>query len=431
MKQKQTNLLAIFDSHTPYLAFRLNALHREIEARGLSDRLHLEIVLIGAEEKSYGWEGEGLQSFYDAKLHVLSDQFRGLGMRSFLHRSVPGCLWRLFKRLIRLRPKVTFVGGYDRPESILTTLLTRLWGGKTGVWNDSKFNDAESYGKSIWIELIKSLMVARYAFYLCPGHDSVEYHRFLGGRKKLALSDSWDVVDNEGIGKAAGDNAHDSEIRETLGLKEEARFFFMPVRFIAKKNVNRVLTAYAAYHKRQGEASLPLVICGKGPLEDAIRRQVDDLQIGAHVNLVPWLAYERVPRACRLSQALILASTHDQWGMIVNEALAAGAPVLVSNRCGAHEVVRNHINGFTFDPYDVEHISALLAIMTQDQPLIDRLRENAAASVESFSIDQWLGNHFAVLEHYGILVPAPNDQSSTSTTDPVAGSNTPDRQPAP
>ena len=398
---KPKRLLAIFDSHTPYLAFRLNAWQEAMEARGLAEQFPLEVVLIGAEEASYGWKGEGLQKLYKMPITVLSNRFRGLGMRSFLHPSVPGCLWRLFKLLIKQRPKIAFVGGYDRPESMMTTMLGRLWRCKTGVWNDSKFNDAESFGKSIWLELIKSLMVARYHFYLVPGRDSADYHRFLGGRKKLVLTEAWDVVDNESIARQAGDASLDAAIAEALQIN--GGYFLMPVRFVEKKNSMRVIEAYAQYHKRFGDRAIPLVICGKGPQEDAMREAIAKHELGDHVKIVPWLAYEQVPRASRRARAVLLASTHDQWGMIVNEALAAGAPVIVSNRCGAHEVVRNHVNGFTFDPFDAEHLGRLFDVMTENDALVSQMREAAAESVSDFSIQQWIDRHFQVLEHYGLL----------------------------
>jgi glycosyltransferase involved in cell wall biosynthesis len=45
------------------------------------------------------------------------------------------------------------------------------------------------------------------------------------------------------------------------------------------------------------------------------------------------------------------ASTTEQWGLVVNEAMAAGLPVLVSDRCGcAPDLVEVGVNGFTFDP---------------------------------------------------------------------------------
>ena len=165
----------------------------------------------------------------------------------------------------------------------------------------------------------------------------------------------------------------------------------------------RVIEAYAQYHERFKNKAIPLVICGKGLQEEEMRAMIAKHSLTESIRIVPWLAYEQVPRASRLSRAVLLASTHDQWGMIVNEALAAGAPVLVSNRCGAHELVRNHVNGFTFDPFDAEHLGRLFGVLTDDEALLESMRQAAAPSMKDFSIDQWIENHFAVLEHYNVL----------------------------
>jgi glycosyltransferase involved in cell wall biosynthesis len=51
----------------------------------------------------------------------------------------------------------------------------------------------------------------------------------------------------------------------------------------------------------------------------------------------------------------------EQWGLVVNEAMASGLPVLVSNRCGcARDLVKSGVNGFTFDPFNVEQLSELM-----------------------------------------------------------------------
>jgi glycosyltransferase involved in cell wall biosynthesis len=65
------------------------------------------------------------------------------------------------------------------------------------------------------------------------------------------------------------------------------------------------------------------------------------------------------------------ASTTEQWGLVVNEAMAAGLPVLVSDRCGcAPDLVEVGVNGFTFDPCGVEELAGLMqrvAAMTDGQ----------------------------------------------------------------
>ena len=69
-----------------------------------------------------------------------------------------------------------------------------------------------------------------------------------------------------------------------------------------------------------------------------------------------------------MASAFVHASTTEQWGLVVNEAMAAGLPVLVSNRCGcAPDLVRDGVNGFTFDPYDVDRLADLMLKVSSDQ----------------------------------------------------------------
>jgi glycosyltransferase involved in cell wall biosynthesis len=71
--------------------------------------------------------------------------------------------------------------------------------------------------------------------------------------------------------------------------------------------------------------------------------------------------YPDLPVYYGIANAFIHASTTEQWGLVVNEAMASGLPVLVSNRCGcATDLVQEGVNGFTFDPCDVEQLAQLM-----------------------------------------------------------------------
>jgi glycosyltransferase involved in cell wall biosynthesis len=66
-------------------------------------------------------------------------------------------------------------------------------------------------------------------------------------------------------------------------------------------------------------------------------------------------------------------------GLVVNEATANGLPVLVSNRCGcAMDLVKDGVNGFTFDPYNVEEMAQAMFQLSACQP--SRLSEMGDAS---------------------------------------------------
>jgi len=71
--------------------------------------------------------------------------------------------------------------------------------------------------------------------------------------------------------------------------------------------------------------------------------------------------YDELPAWYGLAGAFVHASTTEQWGLVVNEAMASGLPVLVSERCGcAPDLVKDGVNGFIFDPYDVERLARLM-----------------------------------------------------------------------
>src|SRR5207249_961362 len=72
--------------------------------------------------------------------------------------------------------------------------------------------------------------------------------------------------------------------------------------------------------------------------------------------------YDELPVYYGLARAFVHASTTEQWGLVVNEAVASGLPVIVSNRCGCvPELVQD--NGFTFDPANESELAEWLLQM--------------------------------------------------------------------
>ncbi len=401
---KPRNVVICFDTHTPYLAFRVSRLAAELRRKGLDDRVRLHVVLIAGKESTYGWDGEAFEAQYGGvPVSVLSSTFRGLGLRGYFKVSTAKTCLRFFFKLLKLRPKVVLVGGYDRPESMLAAFSAWLFRWRVGVMHDSRFNDAESYSKSVVLERLKSYVVRRYHFFMCSGQECVDYSRFLAGRKKPAYFGGWNVVDNAGIAAAAADGSGDASIYQHFGIPEGAPFFLVAIRFIAKKNAGRVIEAYARLCAA-GRGGVPrLVICGQGELGEEYRAEAERLGVGGQVSVVPWLEYGQVPRAAKLSTAVVLASTHDQWGLIINEALAAGAPVLVSDRCGAHELVKNGVNGYTFAPGDVGHLADLMGRLSRRPEHLAELRDGARPSMEGFAIDGFLKVYLDAFARFGLI----------------------------
>jgi glycosyltransferase involved in cell wall biosynthesis len=216
--------------------------------------------------------------------------------------------------------------------------------------------------------MIKRRVVGLYSAALVGGQRHVEYLVELGMPRDRIFT-GYDVVDNAYFARRAVEIRNSKfEIRRKYGLPEN--YFVASARFIEKKNLPGLIRAYEEYRQtsevgRQrsevGKESAPwdLVILGDGPLKADLCRLISDLRLHAHVHLPGFKQYDELPVYYALAKAFVHASTTEQWGLVVNEAVASGLPVIVSERCGCvPELVRG--NGFTFDPIDERELPSRL-----------------------------------------------------------------------
>ncbi len=213
--------------------------------------------------------------------------------------------------------------------------------------------------RSWWKELIKRRIVANFAAGLVAGRRQREYLMDLG-MEASRLHTGYDVVDNDHF--AAGADAVRCESatwRQRLGLPE--RYFLAASRLVAEKNLPRLVHAYHRYRRSVGDDAWSLVIVGDGPERARLVRLIDELGIASAVTLRGFCQYPDMPHFFGLAEAFILASTSESWGLVVNEAMAAGLPVLVSSRCGcAPDLVAEAHNGWTFEPFDIDEMAAVM-----------------------------------------------------------------------
>ena len=184
----------------------------------------------------------------------------------------------------------------------------------------------------------------------------------------------YDVVDNHYFRQKAQEiRSQRSEVRQKYALPEN--YFLASARFVEKKNLPKLIRAYGEYRRRSSAfakatadkeiaVNVPwdLVLLGDGPLRETLNSQLSTLNLNEHVHLPGFKPYDELPVYYALADAFVHASTTEQWGLVVNEAVASGLPVIVSNRCGcAPELVND--NGLTFDPTNEHELTARLLEM--------------------------------------------------------------------
>ncbi len=222
-----------------------------------------------------------------------------------------------------------------------------------------------------WKEAIKRRIVGLYSAALVGGQRHVEYLAELGMPRERVFT-GYDVVDNHYFRQKAEEvRSQRLEVRSKYGLPEN--YFLASARFIEKKNLSTLIETYAEYRRgseirsqksevRNNKAPWDLVVLGDGPLKADLCRLISDLRLNEHVHLPGFKPYDELPVYYALANAFVHASTTEQWGLVVNEAIASGLPVIVSERCGCvPELVQG--NGFTFDPTNEHKLTAGLLEM--------------------------------------------------------------------
>ncbi|MCC6493818.1 MAG: glycosyltransferase family 4 protein [Pirellulales bacterium] len=211
------------------------------------------------------------------------------------------------------------------------------------------------------------------------------------GMPRGQIATGYDVVDNYHFATGSIEaNSRSAELR--LQYMLPSKYFLGSNRFIPKKNLSTLLTAFSAYRRRVGAAAWDLVIIGDGELRPELERQRDDLGIQTSVHLPGFKQYDELPIFYGLAKAFIHASTVEQWGLVVNEAMASGLPVLVSKRCGCvPDLVSEGVNGWTFDPYSADAIADAMVRMTE----LDEDRRRTMGKASQRIIADWGPERFA------------------------------------
>lgn len=128
---------------------------------------------------------------------------------------------------------------------------------------------------------------------------------------------------------------------------------------IHRKGVDVLLAALQPLFAEHRELKLTLIGIGEGGA--ALKKQAEDLQIAKRVEFAGALPSDEIPKRIAHADVLVLPSRWDGWGMVVNEALAVGVPVIVSDRCGAMDLIQQGLNGFIFRSEDVEDLRQALS----------------------------------------------------------------------
>lgn len=260
------------------------------------------------------------------------------------------------------------LGGWNQPAYWSAFAWARALRRPVHVWVESTPRDRRPEAGGA----LKQLFARGATGFVVPGRESERYVRSIAPAAPIAIAPN--AVDNAFFASRVGDR---DQLRGELGL--EGCVFLYVGRLSPEKGVASLIRSFAQVEGAQ------LIVAGTGPQEQELRAAAPP-----GVRFLGYVDRDEMPAWYAAADALVLPSVSEPWGMPLNEAAAAGLPLVATESVGAAwELVDDGANGFRVPPGDDEALRASLGRLAADPDFRRRAGERSRELVAPLTPDRW------------------------------------------
>ena len=307
----------------------------------------LRIICLAPNEGGRRWNVSHRDAHFDYQ--VLKNWQRYLRSKE-LPLSISWGLWSAMKRF---QPDAICMTGYHYLASCQVLIYSRLHQIPVTLWTGSHLQSG--FVKNALTEPYKKLIIPRFDSYVTYGTLAREQILHYGARPEKVVV-GCNTVDVEWFMQrsASIDPRHLRELRKQY----PSHNILYVGAFIPRKGVMNLIKAFASLNLED----VGLILIGGGEEKRTYERYIQENNV-RNVFLHDFKHKAEIVEYYGLADVFALPSLNEVWGLVLNEAMACGLPIIASRWAGAtHDLVRNGVNGYIVDPYDVNEV-------------VDRLRQ--------------------------------------------------------
>jgi glycosyltransferase involved in cell wall biosynthesis len=217
------------------------------------------------------------------------------------------------------------------------------------------------------------------AFYC--GTNNKKYFEYYGLRP-AQLIPAFHAIDNKRFDNSDGRyDAPASSMKNQLGIKEGDKVFLYAGKLVHGKNVASLIQAF----QKITTGNVHLVIAGNGPEEDILKKYFAGT---ANLHFIDFQNQQQMPALYHVCDVFVLPSNAETWGLSVNEAMAAGRAILISDKCGcAIDLVIDNKNGYIFKTGVAENLYEKMEKCIDDPVSLRQMQLNSTRRISDFTFE--------------------------------------------
>ncbi|MEZ0539179.1 glycosyltransferase family 4 protein [Fibrella arboris] len=299
--------------------------------------------------------------------------------------SLPARIRGLLKHSIAFKPDAVLLTGYYDPAQLLLAMLLKIRGCRVILQNESTAADNQRTG---WREHLKRAFVRTCDGFFCFGTRAADYMIQLGASPSRILIKNNAVVDNALL-RQVYESALPARLADQAAHQLAPKNLIYVGRLIGIKNLAVLVDAFAEACRRTSVTDWGLILLGEGNQKSSLQAQVTLLSMADKIRFLPGCNWQDVPRFLALADVLVLPSQSEPWGLVVNEAMACGMPVLVSDHCGCvDDLIQDGQNGYRFDPSQTSQLTDRIGqLISAPDARLQEMGHESARIIEAFNPD--------------------------------------------
>jgi 1,2-diacylglycerol 3-alpha-glucosyltransferase len=286
--------------------------------------------------------------------------------------------------LNEIKPDVIICGGYNYPAAWLAAYWAKRCSVPFVLWTESSAMDRR--GSSFPVEFLKKHFLSLCAAFVVPGKSSLDYLNQLGISEQRIVT-ARNAVDIEFFSSMAQTvDRRDCEARARHQLPQ--RYFLFVGRSVKEKGIFDLLDAYEQLDAEL-RRSIGLVFVGDGSDSRELQKKALKIQPG-EIRFPGYVHREELPKIYGLAEAMVFPTHTDPWGLVVNEAMACGLPVIATSVAGCtSDLVQDNWNGFIVAPGDPSSLANAMEKLATDQELQRQMSSHSRERIQAYSPASW------------------------------------------
>ena len=265
----------------------------------------------------------------------------------------------IFGELRRTKPDAVILMAWSNPTWWISIITAFMFGSPVFYMTDANVQGEASKNKlKLWLKrvVLAGILFRVVTGFLSAGQSNRMLYRLYGvpDNKIIPFAYSWgydklaDMVEEQDDVSPA--------LRDKLGIKNDAKVVLFCGRLSEEKNLFNLL---AAYHQLE-VSDCALVLVGDGPLMERLKKYVSDHDMKS-VHFLGFQNRDTVLKYYAIADVLVLPSIRETWGIVINEAMCFGLPVIASDQVGAvYDMLDHGINGYIFKVDEVDGLAHAL-----------------------------------------------------------------------